>query len=75
MNVLTGHYTLELRLREHNSGPRGAKYTRSRRPVKIVWEKSFRNRSDASKAEYKFKKLARPEKLQIVSGACKWCPQ
>jgi len=60
------------RLREHNNGSRGAKYTRSRRPVKIVWERDFLNRSDASKAEYKFKKLARLEKLQIISGACKW---
>lgn len=54
------------RIKEHNSTGRGAKYTRSRRPVELVYSKKFRNRSLASKAEYKIKKLSRQEKLEII---------
>lgn len=57
---------LKRRLKEHNSSYLGAKYTRARRPVKLVYTKKFRNRSTASKAEAKFKKLTRPEKLKII---------
>ncbi len=53
------------RLKEHNSSKLGAKYTRPRRPVKIVYSKKFRNRSTASKAESKLKKLSREEKLKL----------
>lgn len=57
---------LERRLREHNSMKLGAKYTRVRRPVKLVYSKKFRNRSTASKAEYRLKQLSRAEKLLIL---------
>jgi putative endonuclease len=50
----------------HNSG-RGAKYTRGRGPVKLVHCRGgYRDRSQASKAEYKFKTLKRDKKLQII---------
>ena len=58
---------IDRRLKEHNSSKRGAKYTRSRRPVKIVYHAVFDSRSSASKAEYRFKKLNRKEKLKIVT--------
>ena len=51
------------RVLEHNRSKRGAKYTRSRRPVFLVYEKKFSNRSEASSAESKFKKLTRKQKL------------
>jgi putative endonuclease len=53
------------RIKEHNSGTRGAKYTRSRRPVKLVYSKKFRSRATASKAEYRMKQLSRQEKLKF----------
>lgn len=50
---------LKRRLKEHNSSNLGAKYTRSRRPVKLVYSKKFRNRSTASRAESLMKSLSR----------------
>lgn len=55
------------RIKEHNSTGRGAKYTRSRRPVKLVYWEKFRNRSLASKAEYKIKKLSKQEKFTLLN--------
>ena len=54
------------RVREHNGAKLGAKYTRFRRPVKLVWAKKFKTRSVASKAEYQLKQLSRPEKLALI---------
>lgn len=53
------------RAKEHNSSKFGAKYTRARRPVKLVYSKKFRNRSLATKAESRIKKLTRAEKLKL----------
>ena len=55
------------RLNEHNYGSRSAKYTRSRRPVKLRHVKQYEDRSQASSAEYKFKKLTRKRKLEIIN--------
>ncbi|MFA6410675.1 MAG: GIY-YIG nuclease family protein [Candidatus Buchananbacteria bacterium] len=57
---------LARRLKEHNSSRLGAKYTRARRPVKLVYTKKFKNRSLATKAESKIKKLSREEKLKLI---------
>ncbi len=54
------------RIKEHNTSKLGAKYTRARRPVKLVYAKKFRNRSLASKAEARIKKMSREEKLGVV---------
>lgn len=54
------------RLVEHNSSKLGAKYTRGRRPVELVYVKKYKNRSLASKQESKIKKLSRPEKLELI---------
>jgi len=61
--------TLDLarRLKEHNFSKLGAKYTRARRPVKLVYSKKFRNRGAASKAEAKLKNLTRAEKLKVIA--------
>jgi putative endonuclease len=58
---------LDRRVREHNSSKLGAKYTRARRPVKLVYSKKYRNRSSASKAEHRLKQLSRAEKLKLLS--------
>ena len=55
------------RIKEHNSDNKGAKYTRSRRPVSIIYSKEFENRSEAQKAEAAFKKLSRKQKEELVS--------
>lgn len=56
------------RLHEHNNTKKGAKYTRVRRPVRLVWEKQYNNRSEAQSAEYQFKKLLHKQKWQIIRG-------
>ena len=67
-SLYTGVTTdLDRRLREHNKTKRGAKYTRSRRPVNLVWSKEYPNRSAAQSAEYQFKKLLHKQKLEIIS--------
>ncbi|TSC84814.1 MAG: putative endonuclease [Parcubacteria group bacterium Gr01-1014_13] len=66
-SLYTGIATdLARRLEEHNNSLLGAKYTRGRRPVKLVYSKKFRNRSLASKAEAKIKMLSRIEKLELI---------
>jgi len=57
---------LEKRIKEHNTSSLGAKYTRARRPVKLVYSRRFKNRSSASKEEARIKKLSRKEKLEII---------
>ena len=57
---------LEMRIRTHNLG-KGAKYTKNRLPVKLKWSEVVENRSEASKLEYKIKKLSRSQKLILFS--------
>lgn len=52
----------------HNAG-KGAKYTRSRLPVKIVYSEECATRSDALKREYAVKSLSKEEKERLVSEA------
>ena len=59
---------LTRRLNEHNYGSRGAKYTRSRRPVKLRFTQEWPNHSKALKEEYKFKNLTRKQKKEIIDG-------
>jgi putative endonuclease len=53
------------RIQEHNSSAKGAKYTRTRRPVTLVHTEEFSDRSSASKREYEIKKMPREKKLQL----------
>ena len=57
---------LAKRVAKHNSPRLGAKYTRARQPVKLVYSKKFPSRSAALKAEARIKKLSRREKLAII---------
>lgn len=63
---------LKRRVSEHNGvgigAKLGARYTSSRRPVEMVYAKSFANRSRASKEEARIKKLKRSAKLQLIRG-------
>ena len=51
----------------HNSG-KGAKYTRSRRPVKIVYSEEFESLSEAKKREAQVKSFSRIEKEKLISS-------
>lgn len=51
------------RVEEHNSSPKGARYTRARRPVTLERSWTFGSRSEAASAEWAFKKLSRRTKL------------
>jgi putative endonuclease len=58
---------IEKRLFEHNNSEKGAKYTRNKRPVKLVYSAVFTSRSEATKEEYRIKKLSKIEKLKLIS--------
>lgn len=58
---------IEKRVSKHNSG-KGAKYTRNRGPVKLLWSVESENRSEASKLEYKIKKLKRIDKIKLINN-------
>lgn len=54
------------RLKEHNSSKKGAFYTRNKTPVKLVYQESMPDRSQALKRECEIKKLTRKQKLGII---------
>lgn len=65
-SLYTGWTTdLQARIKAHNEGV-GAKYTRSHRPVELVYYETFKSRSDALKREAQIKKLRRTEKLILL---------
>ena len=55
------------RLTEHNEGAKGAKYTRARRPVKVVYQETCASRSEAQKREAALKSLPRTAKLALCT--------
>lgn len=57
---------LERRINEHNGSSKGAKYTRTRRPVRMVYFEVHDGRSNSSKREREIKKLSRKEKLEMI---------
>ena len=57
---------VERRLNEHNYSFKSAKYTRSRRPVKLVYVETSENRSTASRRESQIKKLSRKKKTLLI---------
>lgn len=59
---------LARRLAAHNAG-KGAKYTRGRRPVELVYWESFSNKSSALRREYAIKQLPRRQKLTLIQSS------
>ena len=57
---------LEKRIIVHNLG-KGAKYTKARLPVKLVYKESCKTKSDSLKREFEIKKLKRIEKLNLFN--------
>jgi len=61
---------LQRRIEEHNSSDKGAKYTRVRRPVHLVYSEEHPDRSSASKREYEIKKkMSRADKLKLITSS------
>lgn len=63
-------YTVDVdeRLRAHNAGA-GAKYTRSRLPVRLLAQATYATKHEAMSAEYRFKRLSRRQKERLVHRA------
>jgi putative endonuclease len=59
---------LEKRLHAHNHLKSGAKYTRARRPVRLVHQEKFDTFSEAKKREAVLKKLTRQQKLELAAA-------
>lgn len=57
---------LEKRLEAHNSG-KGAKYTKTRRPVKIIYTEMFETKEEAMSREFAIKRLSRQQKMNLIS--------
>lgn len=58
---------VEKRFQAHLRG-KGAKYTRSNKPVKIVFQQEFLSKHEALQAEYRIKKLTRNKKLNLIKS-------
>jgi putative endonuclease len=59
---------VERRLREHNTSPKGAKYTLARRPVTLVYQEVCSDRSTAQQREYVVRNLSRKDKKILITG-------
>ncbi|MBU5454912.1 GIY-YIG nuclease family protein [Caproiciproducens sp. MSJ-32] len=58
---------LEKRIAAHNNG-KGAKYTRVRLPVKLVYYEEYEDKIEAMKREYEIKRLSRKEKVKLIKS-------
>ncbi len=61
---------VERRIREHESGPRGAKYLRGKGPLHLVFSATLGDRSTAQQVEYRVKRLEREHKEALIAGQC-----
>ena len=67
-SLYTGITTdVEKRLQQHRTG-KGAKYTRGRTPLELVYKETCGSHSDALKREAAVKKMPREEKLRLIDG-------
>ena len=57
---------VEKRLEQHRSG-KGAKYTRGRQPLELVYQETFEDHSVALKREYEIKKMPRDAKMRLIT--------
>ena len=66
-NSLYTGYTnnIEVRINKHNAG-KGAKYTKIRRPVELVYQETYTTKSEALKREYEIKTYTRQQKLKMI---------
>lgn len=57
---------LEKRLKAHNSGKNGAKYTKTKRPVTLVYYEGYATKEEAMRREYAIKQMTRKQKLKLI---------
>ena len=57
---------LEKRIEAHNTG-KGAKYTKTRRPVRLVYFETFATKEEAMSREYHIKRMSRQERIKLIS--------
>lgn len=57
---------LEKRVKAHNQGENGARYTKLKRPVVLVYYEGFATREEAMRREYQIKQLTRKQKLALM---------
>ena len=62
---------IERRFKEHKEGKTGAKYTRSRFPLEVVFRETWASRSEAQVREAQIKKLSRPLKKLLIKNKAK----
>ncbi|OEU55785.1 MAG: hypothetical protein BA862_00320 [Desulfobulbaceae bacterium S3730MH12] len=60
---------LSRRLQEHNSPKQGARYTRPRQPVELVYREAVQSRSAAASREYQIKQLTLEKKKQLIANS------
>ena len=66
-SLYTGYTTdVEKRIQTHNAG-KGAKYTRNRLPVRLLYQEAFASKPEAMSAEALFKKRSRQSKLNYIA--------
>ncbi len=58
---------VERRLAEHEAGSRGARFLRGRAPFELVFDEAAGNRAQASRLEYRVKRLPRRQKLELIA--------
>ena len=63
-----GSLYTEKRIKDHNAG-RGAKYTKARPPVVLVYKEEFPTKQEAMKREWEIKRLSRKEKLSMIENS------
>lgn len=57
---------IDRRVKQHNSG-KGAKYTRVRLPVELIYHEVYETKSEAMKREYEIKSMSRKKKEELVN--------
>ena len=56
---------IDKRIKAHNEG-KGAKYTKSRRPVRLVYQESFETKEEAMSREWHIKRMDRADKIKLI---------
>jgi len=59
---------LARRLAEHNSADKGAKYTRGRQPVQLVYAEEAASRGQATQREGRIKRMSRAQKMGLIQN-------
>lgn len=65
--LYTGWTTnVQKRVKAHNEEKSGAKYTKAKRPVKLVYYEGYETKEEAMRREYAIKQLTRRQKLELI---------